>query len=100
MRLPSPQEDFMCQERNPFYVEDLVSICHCRPKIKKKFLMENCVYAERYLKDERECQRETCRLLDTHYTFTASILLFSFKIKNVSELLKKRFFFILAGRVK
>jgi len=89
MTVPVPQEDFMCQKRISLYVEDRVSMHHCRPKITKKFLMKNCGYAERYLKDERYCQRETCRLLGTHSAFTASILLFSFKIKNISEVLKK-----------
>lgn len=51
--------------------------------------MENCVYTERHLRDEGPCQRETCRLLDTQYIFTASTLLFPFKIKNVPEVLRK-----------
>lgn len=51
--------------------------------------MENSIYTGRCLKLEQPCQRETCRLLDICYTFTASTLLFPFKIKNIPEVLNK-----------
>lgn len=50
---------------NSFHVEDLILLCHCRHKIKKKYLMENFACTERYLKDDGSCQSWTYRLLDT-----------------------------------